>query len=80
MKQYHPKILGFKRSLKKLRATDSAVIRSTCVIELKFEIETHVPLKNVLGFEYGTNVYYVDLKAPDDQYARSQDTFLIKVS
>ncbi|KAI0559519.1 hypothetical protein FGB62_145g08 [Gracilaria domingensis] len=73
LQDYHPKIGSFERALKELRAEESEEAQSYCHIQLPFSVESHVLLKKMLIFEEGMRVFYVELKAPDNKYIKSDD-------
>ncbi|KAI0556786.1 hypothetical protein FGB62_404g01 [Gracilaria domingensis] len=73
LQDYHPKIGGFEKALKELRAEKLEQIQSFCHIQLLFSVESHVLLKKMLNFGEGMRVFYVELKAPDNKYVKSDD-------
>ncbi|KAI0563068.1 hypothetical protein FGB62_47g021 [Gracilaria domingensis] len=73
LQDYHSKIGGFEKALKELRAEKSEQIQSFCHIELPFDVESHVLLKKMLNFGEGMRVFYVELKAPENRYVKSDD-------
>ncbi|KAI0559494.1 hypothetical protein FGB62_147g011 [Gracilaria domingensis] len=69
MSPYHPMIDGFRKSLKGLRTFVSSPVYSVCRISLPIVVETHIPRQEFLDFAYGSSVFHIDVKAPDDSYA-----------
>ncbi|CAN8071263.1 unnamed protein product [Agarophyton chilense] len=80
MKGYHPKVLGFQKALKSLRSSSVQTVTLTCRISSPFSVQTHIPKRQILSFSDGTNILYVDLKAPDDKYMKKEDIICIEVN
>ena len=72
--QHHPRLLGFRPFLRKLRSKSDHKITSTCSIPLPFPVKNDITIarrrRRILGWNNtGQRVLYVTLEAPDKDYA-----------